>query len=146
VISRLGNPSGGIQLITGEKLLPTAARLLLSSPRFLTPRTRPPPRWSASDDRILDPLAPLSIVAGGKILRIRRSLVAVLALALGLTGIFLVTITDRAASMPRQNTTVIAPQPAAGEDGSQPGGMGYDTPVPGGMGYDTIPPGAAPGR
>jgi hypothetical protein len=79
-------------------------------------------------------------------LRIRRSLVAVLVLALGLTGIFLVTLTDPAASTPRQNTTVIAPQPAAGEDGSQPGGMGYDGVQPDGMGYDTIPPGPVPGH
>jgi hypothetical protein len=72
-------------------------------------------------------------------LRIRRSLVAVLGLILGLTATFLVTQADRAASVPRQNTPVIAPQPAADEGGDQPGGMGYDSVSPDGMGYDEIP-------
>jgi hypothetical protein len=69
-----------------------------------------------------------------KILRIRRSLVVALVLALGLTGILLATLTDTAASAPKQDTTSVPP---AGDSGVQPGGMGYDGVVPAGMGYDS---------
>lgn len=79
-------------------------------------------------------------------MRIRRALVAVLALILGLTATFLVTLADQAGSVPRQNSPVNAPLPAAGENGSTPGGMGYDTPPPDGMGYDTISPGGSTGH
>jgi hypothetical protein len=66
-------------------------------------------------------------------LRIRRNLVAVLALVLGLTAVLLATLSSTASSAPRRDTTVITPS------GSQPDRMGYDTVQPDRMGYDTVP-------
>jgi hypothetical protein len=67
--------------------------------------------------------------------RIRRSLVAILALALTLTGILLATTFGTAGSVPKKDsnsTTVV-------DSGRAPGGMGYDTVAPAGMGYDGKP-------
>jgi len=45
-------------------------------------------------------------------LRVRRSLVALLALALGLTGLLLIALSGTAGSVPKENTTVITPTTA----------------------------------
>jgi hypothetical protein len=71
---------------------------------------------------VRDRFTALSIVDGGKILRIRRSLVAVLVLALTLTGIFLATLSGTAGSAPARHTTVVVP-PA--DTAAEPDGMGY---------------------
>jgi hypothetical protein len=75
------------------------------------------------------------------ILRIRRNLVAVFLLALGLTGVLLAALSGTAGSVPKQNTTVITPTDRS-DSGKQPGGMGYDTLQPDGMGYDSVPLGS----
>jgi hypothetical protein len=66
-------------------------------------------------------------------LRIRRNLVALLVLALGLTGILLATLGGTAGSAPTQPAVVV---PAGGP---VPDGMGYDN-VGDGMGYDGATP------
>jgi hypothetical protein len=73
------------------------------------------------------------MLTGGMILRIRRNLVAVLLLALGLTGVLLATLAGTAGSVPKSDTTVITP--AGGADKNlQPSRMGYDAIRPGGAG------------
>jgi hypothetical protein len=67
------------------------------------------------------------------VLRIRRNLVAVLVLAMGLTGILLATLGGTAGSAPAKPAVVV---PAGGP---APGGMGYDS-VGDGMGYDGATP------
>jgi hypothetical protein len=46
------------------------------------------------------------------ILHIRRYVVAVLVLALGLTGLLLAALSGPAGSVPKENTTVITPSPS----------------------------------
>jgi len=58
------------------------------------------------------------------ILRIRRSLVALLLLALGLTGVLLATFSGTAGSVPR-DTTVTTPTDGGDKD-LGPDRMGYD--------------------
>jgi hypothetical protein len=71
------------------------------------------------------------------ILRIRRNLVALLVLALGLTGVLLATLSGTAGSVPKRNTTVITSATDV-DSGGQPDGMGYDGSSPAGMGYDAL--------
>jgi hypothetical protein len=78
------------------------------------------------------------------ILRIRRNLVALLVLALGLTGVLLATLSGTAGSAPRDTTVITSVN--GGDNRIQPGGMGYDgmgydSVLPGGMGYDSVPSG-----
>ena len=72
------------------------------------------------------------------ILRTRRNLVALLVLALGLTGIIVGTVAGTASSAPKQ-TTVTTP---AG--GASPGGMVYDGVGGDGMVYDGTSPAPKP--
>jgi len=59
------------------------------------------------------------------ILRIRRSLVALLLLALGLTGVLLATFSGTAGSVPKRDTTVTTPTDG-GDKNLGPDRMGYD--------------------
>jgi hypothetical protein len=79
-------------------------------------------------------------VAGGKIVRIRRSLVAAVVLALTLTGILLASTFGTAGSVEKRDTN-ISNGSTVDDAGKVPGGMGYDTAAPNGMGYDTAAPG-----
>src|SRR6266568_1028835 len=98
---------------------------------------RTPSARSADVDRVTSlPSAP--IAAGGIDLRIRRNLVAVLALVLGLTGVLLATLASTASSAPRSDTTVITPSGRT-DMGVQPDRMGYDSVQPDRMGYDHAP-------
>ena len=73
-------------------------------------------------------------------MRIRRSLVAAVVLALTLTGILLASTFGTAGSVPRKDTNISNGSTVDGT-GKVPGGMGYDTVAPNGMGYDSAAPG-----
>ena len=73
-----------------------------------------------------------------EILRIRRTLVAVLILALGLTGVFLATLSGTAASLPARDAPGIVDTDSGGSGYGRvsPDDMGYDGVSPDDMGYD----------
>ncbi len=98
------------------------------------PRTA---RVSAPTTVELAAIVSRSRLSGGKILRIRRAVVAVPVLALGVSGVLAATLSGTASSAPKKTTTIVttvsstptpAPSSGAGYYAVAPQGFGYDSP------------------